>query len=124
MTKLPIAQSDALMDPIRIYPEYAMILTYTVRTGVHERYFRFVSSDFLSTLQKHKLYMQNAWYITYGDAPERQIEFITEKLDYITRLLDTPEWLQLEKRLKGYVHSYSKRVVHYRYSVKVLKPKA
>lgn len=111
------------MEPIRIFPEYTIILTYTVRSGVHESYWRFVRSDFLATMQKNKLYMQNAWHITYGDAPERQVEFITEKLDYVTRLFDNPEWERIENKLKSYVKDYNRRVTRYRYSVKILKPR-
>lgn len=109
------------MEPLRIFPEYSLILTYTVRQGVQERYFHFITADFLTALQHHKLYMQNAWHIIYGDAPERQIEFITEKLDYIQRLYDDPAWKPLERRLKDYVYDYNRRVVRYRYSVKILK---
>ena len=100
-----------------------MILTYTVRQGVHEHYFKFVTSDFLKSLQRHHLYMQNAWHISYGEAPERQVEFITEKLDYIKRLYADPEWERLERRLRSYVYDYHRRVVPYRYDVKILKSK-
>lgn len=106
------------MQPIRIYPEYALILTYDVLPGAQERYFRFVTSTFLPALQRRKLYMQNAW-IVIGEGPERQIEFITEELANIRALYEDPEWAELEGELQTYVENYQKRIIRYRSNFKI-----
>ena len=108
------------MQPIKIYPEYAMILTYDVKQGVHERYYRWVTNNFLPALQSRKIYMQHAWHVVgVHQQPTRQVEFITEELDTIRRLLEDPEWETLETRLKQYTTNYNLRVTRYTGSVKI-----
>jgi hypothetical protein len=102
------------MQPIRIYPEYALILTYDIRQGVQERYFRYVTGEFVPALQQRKIYMQNAWHIVYGEQPERQVEFVTEDLSIIQNLFDDPEWKELEGKLESFIRNYTKRIVKYR----------
>ena len=102
------------MQPIRIYPEYALILTYDIRQGVHERYFRYVTGEFVPALQRRKIYMQNAWHIVYGPQPERQVEFVTEDLQAIQDLFLDTEWKELEEKLESYIENYKRRVVKYR----------
>jgi len=108
------------MQPIRIYPQYAIILTYDIKPGVHEHYFRWVTNDFLPAMQNRKLYMQHAWHVV-GDngQPERQIEFITEELDIIKRLIKDPSWKHLEDRLQTFTQNYTFRVVKYNGSFKI-----
>lgn len=102
------------MQPIRIYPEYALILTYDIRQGVQERYFRYVTGEFVPALQQRKIYMQNAWHIVYGGQPERQVEFVTEELSIIQDLFDDPQWRELEGKLESFIRNYTKRIVKYR----------
>ena len=109
------------MKPIRIYPEYAIIMTYDIKPGVYERYFRWVSNELFPALQDRKLYVQHLWHVIGGAEvlPERQIEFISEDLDVIRRLVDSSEWENLEERLQDFVENYTFRVVKYRGSFKV-----
>lgn len=108
------------MRPIRIFPEYALILTYDIRPGTQERYFRYVTGEFLPAMERRELYMQNAWHIVYGSGPTRQVEFITEELDTIRDLFDDPEWDTMEDRLKDYTENYARHVVRYRGHFKVI----
>jgi hypothetical protein len=112
-------ESSTQMQPIQIYPEYAMILQYDVRPGTHERYYRYVTTEFLPALQKRKIYMQNAWLVVHGDYPERHVEFITEQLEILRKLFDDPEWDQLESKLKTFADNYSCRIVKYRSNFKL-----
>lgn len=103
-----------------IYPKYTIIFTYDVRPEMHEQYYRFVTSKFLPELQNRKLYMQNVWLMMYGDAPERQVEFISEDLDTVRDLLNDEQWQKLEDRLKGYTQNYTRRIMKYSRDVKVI----
>lgn len=107
------------MQPIRIYPEYALILTYDILPGVHERYFRYVTGEFVPALQRRKIYMQNAWHIVYGSQPERQVEFIVEELRSIQDLFEDPEWKEMENKLGSFIENYTCRVVKYRGAFKL-----
>lgn len=109
------------MQPIQIFPEYSIILTYDIKPGVYERYFRWVSNDLFPIMQERKIYIQHLWHVIGGTEtlPERQIEFITEDLDTIQHLVDSTEWSDMEQRLQDFVDNYSFRVVKYKGSFKV-----
>lgn len=109
------------MQPIRIYPQYVLIFKYDVKEEVQERYFRYVTGEFLPALQKREIYMQNAWQVVYSKdgLPERQIEFITEKKETLRALFDDPEWDDLETRLCEFAENYSMRIVRYNSNFRV-----
>lgn len=108
------------MQPIKIYPEYVMIFTYDVKQGVHERYYRWVTNNFLPALQSRKIYMQHAWHVVgLNGQPTRQVEFITEDLETIRRLFKDPEWEDLETTLYQYTENLTMRVTRYSGSFKI-----
>lgn len=101
------------MRSTTIRPEYAIVFKYDVRPDTQETYFRYVIGEFTPALQEFKIYMQDAWHVAWGEYPERQIEYITENLDSIRSLMASPQWRQMEERLKGYTQHYSYRVTRY-----------
>lgn len=107
------------MPPIRIIPEYALVLRYDVRAKMNEQYFRYVISEFVPALQERGIYMQDAWHIAYGAYPERQVEFITERIETLRELFDDPQWDDMEATLKRYVENYSLRICRYQGVFKV-----
>lgn len=107
------------MEPIKIYPEYALILTYDVKQGLHERYFRWITNEFVPSLQSRKIYIQYAWHVVGNGLPARRLEFITESLDALERLLRSTEWKELEDRLKYFTEDYTRKVIRYKGDFKV-----
>ena len=107
------------MRPIRIVPEYTLLLRYDIRPEVQEVYFRYVLGEFAPALQERHLYLQDAWHVLYGDYPERQIEFITDDLDNIRKLLKSDQWADLEQRLIDFTTNYTRRITRYNGKVKI-----
>lgn len=107
------------MRPIRIVPEYTLLLTYNIRPETHEPYFRYIVNDFTPALQEHHLYLQNAWHILYGNAPERQVEYITDSLENIHGLFASQRWEHLEATLTGFITDYTRRILRYTGNFKV-----
>lgn len=101
------------MRSTTIRPEYALLFTYDVRPETKEPYFRYLIGEFTPSLQEYSIYMQDAWHVTWGNYPERQIEYITEHLDGIRQLVASQEWQKMEERLKSYTTHFSWRVVRY-----------
>lgn len=109
-------------QPIRIYPEYAMIFTYNIKAGVQERYFRWMTQELVPNLQSRKIYIQNAWHIIYPyetDKPERQVEFITEKLVFLQELMHDAEWTGIQERFELFTDDFTMRIVRYTGSFKL-----
>ena len=111
------------MEPIKIYPEYALILTYNIKEGVQERYYRWMTQEFVPALQRRKIYMQNAWHIIYPnediEKPHRQVEFISEDLSVLQDLYAEIEWEEMKKRLEGFTENLQMRIVKYTGSFKL-----
>jgi hypothetical protein len=107
------------MRSTTIRPQYAIIFRYDVRPETQETYFRYVIGDFTPALQEHEIYMQDAWHVAWGDYPERQLEYVTERFDCIRRLLQSPEWERLEGRLKSFTKHYSMHIQRYTGAFKV-----
>lgn len=102
------------MPPIRIRPEYVLILKFDIKPGMHEPYFRYVVGDFVPAMQEMNLYLHRAWHVVYGDYPERHLEFITEKRTHLQQMFKDERWEKLEERLHSYTDNYSLKVVRFR----------
>lgn len=101
------------MQPIRIRPEYTLVLRYDIRPGMQEMTYRYMAGDFVTKMQAMHLYMYKAWHVIHGEYPEWQVEFVAERLDYVKTLLNSPEWSKMERRLKSYTDNYSRRLLPY-----------
>lgn len=101
-------------NPEFIIPRYKLIVSYDVIPSAHDRYFRFVMSEFVPGLQEMGVYMTEAWHTAYGDYPLRMASFVAEDIATIERLIESPEWETLEERFQDYVRNYSLVVVPYR----------
>lgn len=102
------------MQPIRIFPEYAMILKYNIKPGTLDGYYQYVMQEFVPALQRRKVYMQHAYEVVYGEYPQRHIEFVVEHLSTLRELLEDPEWEHMEDRLQNYAENYTRQVIAYK----------
>ncbi len=107
------------MRPIRIVPQYTLLLRYDVHPHTQDTYFNYIIREFTPALQEMHLYLQNAWQVVHGEYPERQIEFITDDLANIRHLLQSDPWETMEERLKKFVYNYTRRVIRYNGNFKV-----
>lgn len=114
-------QSDGYMLPNNRDPEYVFILTYDIKQGVYERYFRWVTNQFFPIMQSRNIYLQNLWHVISGTEshPQRRVEFVAEDLETIRRFLDSHDWQDLEERLQQFSENHEYRVVRYKSSFRI-----
>jgi hypothetical protein len=93
---------------------FKLILTYDVDTDGQESYFQFMLGELVPAVQAQGLQMSGAWHTAYGRYPIRLVEFIAEDYQSAAALLETPLWADLERRLRGYVTNYRKKIVRVR----------
>jgi len=93
---------------------YKLILTYDIDGDVQDNYFQFMLGEMVPAVQAQGLHISGAWHTAYGEYPMRLVEFIAEDHDALEALLDTPLWSDMERRLRGFVTNYSKKVVRLR----------
>jgi len=93
---------------------YKLILTYDIDGDVQDSYFQFVLGEMVPAVQAQGLQMSGAWHTAYGEYPMRLVEFIAQDQEAVEALLATPLWSDLERRLRGFVTNYSKKIVRLR----------
>jgi hypothetical protein len=87
------------------------LLTYDIKPDIQDRYFQFMLGELVPALQQMGLAMGGAWHTAYGDYPMRLVEFVAEDREAVEHVLNSPQWEQLETRLKTFVINYSYKTV-------------
>ncbi|MGB1252846.1 MAG: hypothetical protein ACPG8W_19685 [Candidatus Promineifilaceae bacterium] len=93
---------------------YKLILIYDVDGKVIQEYFQFFMGQYLPAMQKMGWEMLEAWTVSYGDIPNRQIELVANGRDAIETLLDSEEWETLNDKLAEYGSEFEYKFVPYR----------
>ncbi len=88
-----------------------LLITYDPDPGQQEDYFQYVLGEFVPAMQRLGLPMSEVWHTAYGNYPLRLAAFIAPDLRAMREILDTPAFLDLERRLQQYVSNYERRVV-------------
>ncbi len=96
------------IEPVRL------ILTYDVDNENLDSYYQFVLGTYLPFLEKNGLRILDAWSVSYGDAPNRQIGFIAEDQELVFNLIDGLEWPEMNDKLYEYVTDFDYKLVKYR----------
>ena len=93
---------------------YKLILIYDIDGSVIQEYFQFLMGRYLPAMQKMGWEMLEAWTVSYGDLPNRQIEMVASGRDAIDTLLDSEEWETLNDKLTEYATEFEYKFVPYR----------
>ena len=102
------------MPPIRIIPQYRLLMRYDIRLEMYEPYYKYVTDEFVPALQTMGLYMFGIWHTAYGNYPLRQVEFVTDNLDTVREVFQTDRWKKLEDKLQTFTTHYERKLVRYR----------
>jgi hypothetical protein len=91
-----------------------LLITYDVKSGREEEYYRFIMGEFLPAAQSVGLHMVEAWRTAWGDYPERLIEMVADNQQSLNEILDDERWREMETKLKQYVDNYQHMAVSLR----------
>ncbi len=92
-------------------PQVKLVLSFDIQPGSQQVYYQFMISQFIPATQGMGLQMVDAWHMVYGNYPSRITSFVGLDLEAMREVLNSPEWRELEKRLKEYVTGYSWRMI-------------
>lgn len=93
-----------------------LLLTFDPKPDVREAYFRYTLGEFIPAMEQLGLKLCEAWHTAYGSYPLRLTGFIARDETTMERALTSPEFLEMEARLKEFVTNYERRVVRYSHS--------
>lgn len=91
-----------------------MLIAYDVLPELQQAYYEFVLGEMIPTAQSMGLQLSEAWHTAYGNYPIRLNGFVAKDRSALDRILATPEWQNLEEKLKRFVTDYTRKIIPYR----------
>jgi hypothetical protein len=91
-----------------------MLISYDVTPELQQAYYEFVLGEMVPTAQSMGLILNEAWHTAYGDYPIRLNGFVAKDRATLDRILASPEWKQLEDKLKRFDTGYQRKIIPYR----------
>jgi len=90
-----------------------LLMHWDIKQEREQDYFEFVVREWMPGLTRLGIEPTGAWYTAYSRTKQSQImtEGIAEDLDTMRRILGSPEWLRLHRRLLEYVNNYQQKIV-------------
>ena len=88
-----------------------LLMSWDIRAGQEQSYFDFVMKTFAPGMIKLGLQPTEAWYTLFGDAPQILTGGVTDSLDKMRGILDSPEWGELKDDLLCYVTNFQSKVI-------------
>lgn len=88
-----------------------LLMSWDIRPGHESEYFEFLVREFAPGIMRLGLQPTEAWYTVYGDCPQILAGGVTEDLATMRRILNSPEWRELQDRLLSYVQNYEQKIV-------------
>ena len=91
--------------------EVKLIMTWDMVPGREQEYFEFLVREFVPGMQRLGIQPTEAWYTTYGNAPQMLTGFVAEDLEVMHKALATEDWAKLSDRLYEFVTNFKSKVV-------------
>jgi hypothetical protein len=91
-----------------------MLISYDVVPELQQAYYEFVLGEMIPSAQSMGLVLNEAWHTAYGHYPVRLNGFVAKDRSTLDRVLASPEWTQLEDKLKRFVTDYKRKIIPYR----------
>lgn len=88
-----------------------LIMTWDIKLGRDQDYFEFVVRDFAPGVKRMGLQVTQAWFTAYGSASQIMMEGISDDLETMKAMLDSPEWQAMFDKLDEFVVNYEQKIV-------------
>lgn len=99
-----------------------LLMGWDIRPNKESEYFEFVMRKFAPAIMELGLQPTEAWYTMYGSGPQIIIGGVTEDLDTMIEILESPEWKDIYRQLMTYVYHYRHKVVRATGRLQLLPP--
>ncbi len=86
-------------------------MTWDMVPGREQEYFEFLVREFVPGMQRLGIQPTEAWYTTYGNAPQMLTGFVAEDVEVMRKALATEDWAKLSNRLNEFVTNFKSKVV-------------
>lgn len=90
---------------------YKLLLSWDIKPDRDQEHFEFMVREFAPRITSLGVTPTEAWFSVYGEGPRIIVEGITEDLDTMKNVLNSPEWDALRNRLQDFIEDYQQKVV-------------
>jgi hypothetical protein len=97
-------------------------MTWDISPDRDQDYFEFVIGEFVPGVQRLGLQPIEAWATIYGHYPQIQVGLLADNAQRAEKVLNSPEWVQLQEQLFSYVNNFSYKVVPAKGRLSILIP--
>jgi len=88
-----------------------VLMTWDISPDRDQEYFEFVIGEFVPGVQRLGFQPIEAWATIYGEYPQIQVGLLADDAQRAHKVLVSPEWVQLQDQLFGYVSNFSYKVI-------------
>lgn len=88
-----------------------VLLNWDISPERDQEYFEFVIGEFVPGVQRLGLQPIEAWATIYGEYPQIQVGLLADDAKRAHRALNSPEWVELQEQLSGYIDNFSYKVI-------------
>lgn len=88
-----------------------LLMSWDIRPGHEQTYFEFAMQTFAPALMKMGWQPTEVWYTLYGRGPQILTAGITDSVDKMREILDSPQWAELKSQLLEYVTDFEYKVI-------------
>jgi hypothetical protein len=91
-----------------------VLMTWDISPERDQEYLEFVIGEFVPGVQRLGLQPVEAWATLYGHYPQIQVGLLADNVQRANNAMNSPEWIQLQEQLFGYVSNFSFKVINAR----------
>jgi len=91
-----------------------LIMTWDILPGREQEYFEFVVREWIPGMQRMGLEPSDAWFTMYGEQPQILAAAQISSITSLDKILQSPDWDSLTRRLLDYVEDFKYKVVQAR----------
>jgi hypothetical protein len=91
-----------------------LIMTWDILPGREQEYFEFVVREWIPGMQRMGLEPSDAWFTMYGEQPQILAAAQISSITSLDKILQSPDWDSLTRRLLDYVEDFKFKVVQAR----------
>jgi hypothetical protein len=92
-------------------PSVKLMMTWDILPGREEEYFEFHIRQFVPTLEKLGLALNEAWLTVYGDSPRLMAEAVISNTKKANQVLHSEQWDNLGNQLQDFVENFNYKLV-------------
>ena len=94
-----------------VFMKVKLLMQWDIRSGRDSQYLEFIVGEFLPSVARLGLEIENAWYTLYGDVPQILIAGVAPSEQTLHQILSSRDWGALLENLSEYVNNFQTKTV-------------